>query len=230
MAVDHSLTVNRSLVYWRDDEGSREDSQRTQFQFELLVENIDECAVFVLDENGHIRTWNAGAETLSGYTADEVVGEHLSTLSRESDVAAGAPDRLLQEAETKERVTDEGWRVRKDGSEFWADVTLTTLREQDTHVGYAVTMCDCTRDRRERILLEQNRQLKSHIAALSHDLNNPLNVAGGTSSWLSKPATSHTSKRPCRRSTGRQNCLTTSRRWRGRRRKPSTPNRPTSAR
>ena len=154
-------------------------SRRTEAQFELLVETVENYAIFSLDEGGIVRTWNAGAEEIKGYTSDEIVGQHFSTFYPEEDVAAGVPERNLRTAAVEGRVVDEGWRVRKDGSEFWANVTITALREGTALVGYAKVTRDDTQRNRERELLEQKEQLEDLIAAISHDLRTPLTVARG---------------------------------------------------
>lgn len=94
-------------------------------------------------------------------------------------MAAGVPDQNLREVATEGRVRTEGWRVRKDGTEFWADVTITSLRDEGADIGYANITHDSTRRRREQELLEQTEQLEGFIAAISHDLQNPLSVASG---------------------------------------------------
>ncbi|MDX1746851.1 MAG: PAS domain-containing sensor histidine kinase, partial [Halobacteriales archaeon] len=154
-------------------------AQRTAAQFDLLVGAVEDYAIFLLDEDGYIRTWNAGAEQIKGYTSEEIIGEHFSTFYTEDDVDAGIPERNLREATTEGRTRDEGWRVRKDGTEFWADVTITALRRGDDLLGYAKITHDSTERHHKQVLLEQNEQLKDLIAAISHDLRGPLTVAGG---------------------------------------------------
>lgn len=155
-------------------------AQRTEAQFELLVNTVEDYAIFFLDEDGYVQTWNRGAENIKGYRSDEILGEHFSIFYRDEDVAAGAPERNLREATTEGRVTDEGWRVREDGTEFWADVRIVALHEGGELVGYAKVTRDSTPRRREQLLLEQNEQLEGLIAAISHDLRNPLSIIGGT--------------------------------------------------
>jgi PAS domain S-box-containing protein len=95
----------------------------------LLVETVRDYAIFLLDPTGHIETWNAGAERFKGYRADEVIGQHFSIFYTSQDIAAGRPQKLLARAASQGRVEDEGWRVRKDGSPFWANVVITALRD-----------------------------------------------------------------------------------------------------
>ena len=170
----------RNLVTRSRDETQRDQmSQRTEAQFQLLVETVEDYAIFFLDEAGHVQTWNRGAEKIKGYTSDEIIGEHFSTFYRDEDVEADLPERNLREATAKGRLRDEGWRVRSDGSEFWADVIIMPLYERDELIGYAKVTHDNTEYHRKQLLLEQNEQLKELITAISHDLRNPLQVAGG---------------------------------------------------
>jgi PAS domain S-box-containing protein len=154
-------------------------AQPSEARFELLVETVEHYAIVLLDEEGYIRTWNQGAERIEGYTGEEVVGEHLSFLYREEDVKAGVLERVLQNARTKGSAREEGWRVRNDGSEIWADVTITALREEGELVGFAEITRESIPSSQERDLLERTEQLEELVAALSHDLRNPLAVAMG---------------------------------------------------
>jgi PAS domain S-box-containing protein len=95
------------------------------------VERVVDYAVFLLTADGHIWSWNAGAERLKGYRADEIVGQHFDRFYTDEDPAAGRPGQLLAAAREDGRVEDEGWRVRKDGSCFWADVFITALYDQN---------------------------------------------------------------------------------------------------
>jgi PAS domain S-box-containing protein len=118
----------------------------------LLVDRVVEYAIFALDPQGYILTWNAGAERLKQYTATEAIGRHFSMFYPAEDLAAGKTDRELEIAKATGRVEDEGWRLRKDGSRFWANVLITALRDDaGTLVGFAKV----TRDMTERRLAEQ---------------------------------------------------------------------------
>ena len=123
--------------------GSREE------EFRSLVEATEEYAIFLLDPDGHVRTWNPGAARIKGYETDDIVGEHFSTFYDEDDRAADVPERNLELAAEEGSVTDEGWRLRKDGSRFWANVTITAIRNDDGDLeGFAKVTRDMT-DRRE---------------------------------------------------------------------------------
>jgi PAS domain S-box-containing protein len=120
--------------------------------YRLLVDSVRDYAIFVLDPEGVIRTWNAGAERLKGYTAEESVGRHFSMFYPPDDIAAGKPQQMLEAAARDGRVEDEGWRVRRDGTLFWADVIITALRDPaGTLVGFAKV----TRDLTERLRAEE---------------------------------------------------------------------------
>lgn len=96
----------------------------------LLVENVREYAILLLDISGHVLTWNKGAEQLKGYAADEIIGQHFSVFYPPQDIENGKPARELQEARKNGHFEEEGWRVRKDGSQFWANVVITALRDE----------------------------------------------------------------------------------------------------
>src|SRR4051794_20809362 len=111
----------------------------------LLIESQPDYAIFLLDTEGHVQTWNDGARRLKGYTADDIIGRHFSTFYPREDVADGVPERILESARNNGRHEAEGWRVRKDGSRFWADVVITALRdEHGTLVGYGKVTRDLT--------------------------------------------------------------------------------------
>src|SRR5947199_176039 len=102
--------------------------RRREERYRLLVEAARDYALFVLDPGGHVASWNPGAERIKGYKAEEIIGRHFSTFSPAED-AADWPGRELRAAEAAGRVEDEGWRLRKDGSRFWANVVITALRD-----------------------------------------------------------------------------------------------------
>ena len=110
---------------------------------ESILAGVRDYAIFLLDNRGRVLTWNSGAQAIKGYTADEVVGEHISLFYTPEDVAARRPERLLRAAAEDGRVEDEGWRVRKDGTRFWADVVISAITDASGSViGYSkVTRC-----------------------------------------------------------------------------------------
>src|SRR4051812_829213 len=93
--------------------------------YQLAIEQTKDYALFLLDPHGHILTWNAGAERLKGYAPDEIIGRHFSTFYTPESIATGWPDHELKVATLEGRFEDEGWRIRKDGSRFWASVIIT---------------------------------------------------------------------------------------------------------
>ena len=122
-----------------------DDQARAAISADLLVESIRDYAIFALDPSGHIVSWNRGAERTKGYRTDEILGRHISLFYPPEAIAAGRPQQLLAEAARNGRVEDEGWRVRKDGARFWADVVITALRDDSgTLVGYAKITRDLT--------------------------------------------------------------------------------------
>jgi PAS domain S-box-containing protein len=164
--------------------------------YHLLVSSVRDYAIFALDPGGHIVTWNPGAQRFKGYTADEIIGKHFSIFYPPADVAAGKPAAELREAIAEGRVEDEGWRVRKDGSRFWALVVITALRDTD---GRLIGFAKVTRDLTERKAAEQraiddarrvaeaeaaNVAKGEFLAAMSHELRTPLNAIGGYADLL----------------------------------------------
>ena len=130
----------------------------------LLVESVTDYAIFLLDDRGFIRSWNPGAARLKGYTESEIVGKHFSTFYTQPDIDAGKPAWELDVASRTGRVEDEGWRVRKDGTRFWANVVITALRDKTT--GTLVGFAKITRDLTERRKAEeQARALAAETAA-----------------------------------------------------------------
>jgi len=116
----------------------------------LLIDAVRDYAIFMLDPSGRITSWNPGAQRIKGYTPDEIIGQHFSTFYTPDDIAANKPARELQLASTAGRVEDEGWRVRRDGSRFWANVVISAVRnESGTLLGFAKV----TRDMTERTRL-----------------------------------------------------------------------------
>ncbi|MBV8385607.1 MAG: PAS domain S-box protein [Acidimicrobiia bacterium] len=129
--------------------------------FRLLVESVRDYAIFMLDTTGHVVTWNLGAERIKGYQASEIIGKHFSTFYLPDDAATGICEAELIEAERLGRIEAEGWRVRKDGSKFWAAVVITALRDQDgTLRGFAKVTRDVTEQQKvTQALLEHERLL-----------------------------------------------------------------------
>lgn len=137
--------------------------RETEQRFRVLVEGIKDYAIIGLDPDGVVSTWNPGAERIKGYAAAEIVGQHFSRFYTKSDVANDKPGELLQCAVRQGVVEQEGWRVRKDGSQFWADVVITSLRDD---AGKLVGFAKITRDATDRRNLEQ--ELRNANELLEH--------------------------------------------------------------
>src|SRR5947207_1802584 len=105
--------------------------RQSEDRYRLLVEGVRDYAIFLLDPGGHVVTWSAGAERIKGYTAQEIIGKHFSVFYPPEDVAGGKMEHELAVAAAEGRFEDESWRVRKDGSRFWASVVLTALRDAE---------------------------------------------------------------------------------------------------
>ncbi len=167
-------------------------STRPMSLLEVLVDSVLDYAIFALDVNGRVASWNRGAERLKGYRADEVIGRDLATFYTEEDRRAGVPQAALEQAEATGRWAAEGWRVRKDGTRFWASVVITKLEGSDGgHRGFAKVTRDLT-DRklsedalrsvlaREREAAEQLREVdrirSDLVSSVAHDLRAPVGV------------------------------------------------------
>ena len=130
--------------------------RHSEERFRLLVEQVQDYAIFLLDPEGRIASWNRGAERLKGYSEDEVLGKHFSFFYPPEVVDTGYPDRELKIAAREGRHEDEGWRVRKDGSRFWANAVLTALHEEGRLIGFAKVTRDLTERRRMEESLREN--------------------------------------------------------------------------
>jgi PAS domain S-box-containing protein len=140
---------------------SLEALRRSEERFRLLVESVKDYAIFLLDPNGVVATWNIGAQRIKGFRADEVVGRHFSLFYPDEDIRAGKCEMELERAVLDGRCEDEGWRIRKDGTRFWANVVITVLRDSSgTTVGFAKV----TRDLTERRAAEEERSRLGQLA------------------------------------------------------------------
>ncbi len=141
-----------------DDEGSFAVAEGAGL-YRLLVDSVRDYAIFALDAEGHVLSWNAGAERLKGYAPEEIIGRHFSVFYPRADVEAGKTVWELETAIREGSVEDEGWRVRKDGTRFWANVVITALRDEaGTLVGFAKVTRDLTERRRGEEMLRQSEE------------------------------------------------------------------------
>jgi PAS domain S-box-containing protein len=149
---------------------------RSSAQFAILVQSIKDYAIYMLDKTGRIISWNSGAERIKGYTLDEIVGQHFSRFYTDLDRKSGLPKKALRQAAAAGKFEGEGWRVRKDGSRFWASVVISLIRDgSGTLIGFAKVTRDVTERRQAQDLLEQkNKDLEILAARLQRERNNKL--------------------------------------------------------
>jgi PAS domain S-box-containing protein len=156
--------------------------RQSELRLRLLIESIQDYAIFMLDPSGRVTTWNQGAQNITQYTADEILGQHLATFYPPELAMSEFPQKELDTAQATGRFEEEGWRVRKDGSRFWAHVVIRAIRdEQQRLVGFAKVTRDLTdrlnaqREQAAREAAEQANQAKDEfLAMLGHELRNPL--------------------------------------------------------
>jgi PAS domain S-box-containing protein len=139
--------------------------RRNDQQLRSIIESVRDYALYLLDRDGHVVTWNPGGELIKGYTADEIVGKHFSRFFTQEDIDRGRPPELLRLAATRGRIEEQAWRTRKDGSRFWADVILTVIRDSSGAItGYAKV----TRDLTDRKRAEEAMMLQLSTALLAN--------------------------------------------------------------
>jgi len=206
-----TLTAEQGLIYviGRHITSEREATERlreSERQFRLLVDALKDYAVFKLTPEGIVSSWNSGAERSKGYKAEEILGRHFSQFYTEDDRAQGLPERALRGALEFGRFEMEGWRVRKDGSRFWASVVIDPIYDENgEHIGFAKITRDITERREAQLALQRTQEqlaqsqkmdaLGQLTGGISHDFNNMLMVISGYTQFLKNRLTDQKDKR-----------------------------------
>ncbi|ACK52477.1 PAS/PAC sensor hybrid histidine kinase [Methylocella silvestris BL2] len=186
--------VTRDLTERRAAEAAL---RRTEHMFKLLVHGVTDYSIYMLDLDGRVATWNQGAQRIKGYLPDEIIGEHFSRFYTQEDLATGEPRRALETAYREGRFEKEGWRVRKDGSRFWANVVMDAIRDESGAVlGFAKITRDITERRDAQRALELAREalfqsqkldaIGQLTGGVAHDFNNLLMAILGSLELVQK--------------------------------------------
>lgn len=177
--------------------GAEKELLLSEERFRLLVEAVEGYAIFMLDPSGHVMSWNAGAERIKGYTAEEIIGQHFRNFYPPEKQAEQHPEHELEWALRDGRYEEEGWRVRKDGSRFWASVLITAVRDETgRHIGFAKVTRDFTERRRmledledaNRRLHDSAREQADFLSVTAHELRTPIGVVGAAIDILARHA------------------------------------------
>ncbi|HEY4143430.1 MAG TPA: PAS domain S-box protein [Pseudolabrys sp.] len=186
--------ITRDLT---ERKAAEEQLRQSQEQFKLLVQGVTDYAIYLLDSDGNVTNWNPGAQRIKGYLPHEIIGSHFSRFYTEEDRAAGLPHQALETVRHVGRFENEAWRVRKDGSRFWAHVIIDAVRDDSgEHVGFAKITRDITERREAQLQLEKTREtlLQSQkmeaigqlTGGVAHDFNNLLMAVIGSLDLMRK--------------------------------------------
>jgi PAS domain S-box-containing protein len=186
--------ITRDMTDQRESQHALIEAER---RFRILVQGVTDYAIYMLDPDGRVTNWNAGAARIKGYSPEEIVGEHFSRFYTSEDFDAGVPKRALDTARETGRYEAEGWRVRKDGTRFWASVVIDAIRGDDGNlVGFAKITRDMTEKRETQLRLEESREqlfrsqkmeaLGQLTGGLAHDFNNLLTAILGATELASR--------------------------------------------
>ncbi|HEX7808654.1 MAG TPA: PAS domain S-box protein [Thermoanaerobaculia bacterium] len=188
---DASLNVIGYLLIGTDNNARKlaeEKLRWTEGSFRLMVESVSDCAIVMLDPEGLVASWNTGAQRIKGYSADEILGQHFSSFYPADEVASGKPQLDIDAVTANGRHEDEGWRIRKDGSLFWANIVFTAIRDQAGNLrGFAKLTRDLTERNKVEAILTNARAVaetanlakSDFLSSMSHELRSPLNAILG---------------------------------------------------
>jgi PAS domain S-box-containing protein len=166
-------------------DGTRFDVHVSAERFQLLVNAVTDYAIYMLDADGYVSTWNPGARRFKGYEAEEIIGRHFSTFFTEEDRAAGVPERALERAAEEGRYEAEGWRVRKDGTRFWVNAVLDPIRDDSGNlIGFAkITRDDTERRQAALALQESERRFRTLVQGVKDYALYMLDPEGRITNW-----------------------------------------------
>lgn len=188
--TERKAAEDRLWIFTQELQRANEALRMSEERYHRMISEVQDYAILMLNTKGEIQNWNTGAELIKGYTASEIVGKSFKAFYLPDDVARGLPDRLLQEAQLNGRAYNEGWRKKKDGSKFWASVTITALHDSEGSViGYSKVTRDLTEKKKSDDALKENAlqlELKNHeletlnaelssfAYVVSHDFKEPI--------------------------------------------------------
>jgi PAS domain S-box-containing protein len=194
-----TLTAEKGRIYVigrhiTAEKDAAERLRESEGQFRLLVDAVTDYALFKLTPDGYVSSWNSGAQRIKGYRAEEIIGQHFSRFYTPEDQRAAIPSEALRTAAAEGRYEIEGWRVRKDGTRFWANVVIDAIRENDSLAGFVKITRDITERRESQIALQRTQEqlaqaqkmdaLGQLTGGIAHDFNNMLMVVGRYTQFL----------------------------------------------